>query len=617
MALRPEQTHWFEVYVPRDQTVYALEALASTGTVELELDPRLTVPLDVRDVREQLRLFDAQAAPYLPALPDTELCPTTLAGDPEDAASEATAILQRWAGQWDVMSERLQGLERELKQLELIEEYCRVVSDEAESPASFGHRTDFLYKGVFVCPWDARPEDGMQTPVQAVHLGPEHKFLAVAALPESGGTLQSAAAEAGCDLLVMPEWLEGDLDTQCAALRERRQHLEQEHAAVVRECEALRNDHRLLGALANIALLRWYVEHARSLGTVERLCHLTGWTDEASAQGLQSVLDHAGVRGIVRFSQPPLDVSEPVGWHHGWWGRPFEAFVRLWGTPGRKEVDPTGLLPLVVPLLFGYMFPDLGHGLLLVVLSLALAGRWPQLRMLVPCGISAMIFGLLFGDVFGFHDLVPALWLRPLDHPLPVLLVPLAFGAVLVLLGLVFDGVESLWRGELRRWLLVGAPVLGLYPAIALTLLEPWFWPSVVLFVVWYFVGILWICGGAPLRALGAGIGRLLHGVFELAMHTLSFARVGAFALAHAGLSAAVMQLAASVENRVGWLLVVLVGNILAVALEGLVVFVQTTRLVLFEFFLRFLRAEGRVFRPIGRADAHVVGQGEKRGGMT
>jgi len=82
-------------------------------------------------------------------------------------------------------------------------------------------------------------------------------------------------------------------------------------------------------------------------------------------------------------------------------------------------------------------------------------------------------------------------------------------------------------------------------------------------------------------------------------MNTLSFLRVGAFALAHAALSHAIMTLAEGVEHPIAWLLGVLAGNAFSVALEGLVVFVQTTRLVLFEFFIRFLQADGRLFRPV------------------
>jgi V/A-type H+-transporting ATPase subunit I len=75
--------------------------------------------------------------------------------------------------------------------------------------------------------------------------------------------------------------------------------------------------------------------------------------------------------------------------------------------------------------------------------------------------------------------------------------------------------------------------------------------------------------------------------------------RVGAFALAHAGLSMAVVGLSDATTSMLFTALILLLGNVLIIALEGLVVSIQTTRLVLFEFFIRFLHGEGRPFRPL------------------
>jgi V/A-type H+-transporting ATPase subunit I len=82
-------------------------------------------------------------------------------------------------------------------------------------------------------------------------------------------------------------------------------------------------------------------------------------------------------------------------------------------------------------------------------------------------------------------------------------------------------------------------------------------------------------------------------------MNTLSFVRVGAFALAHAGLSLAFNTLAATTDQAIVGVLLLLLGNLVVIMLEGLVVTVQTTRLILFEFFIRFLQGSGRVFRPL------------------
>ena len=85
----------------------------------------------------------------------------------------------------------------------------------------------------------------------------------------------------------------------------------------------------------------------------------------------------------------------------------------------------------------------------------------------------------------------------------------------------------------------------------------------------------------------------------QLVLNTVSFIRVGAFALAHAGLSLAFNIMADSSASIVVTMLILLLGNVIVIVLEGLVVSIQTTRLVLFEFFIRFLQAKGRVFKPL------------------
>jgi len=162
-----------------------------------------------------------------------------------------------------------------------------------------------------------------------------------------------------------------------------------------------------------------------------------------------------------------------------------------------------------------------------------------------------------------------------------------------------FAGIEARWRGELRAWLLADLAVLLIYATALAGLLLPQAYWLTALAVVHFLAGSALLAPpGRRLQALPAAIGDLLLSVFELVMNTLSFLRVGAFALAHAALSSAVATLSSTAESLWAQALIVVAGNVFAVVLEGLLVFVQTTRLVLFEFFIRFLRAEGRLFRP-------------------
>jgi V/A-type H+-transporting ATPase subunit I len=289
--------------------------------------------------------------------------------------------------------------------------------------------------------------------------------------------------------------------------------------------------------------------------------------------------------------RPPLLLRNP------WWAKPFEVFSQLFGMPGQHGADPTALLALAVPLLFGYMFGDVGQGLVLAALGFALRKRMPVLRLLIPAGVSAAIFGLLFGSVFSVEHLFHPLWLNPLEKPLVVLGVPLVAGAVLLTIGLALRALEAYWADEFADWLATEGGFVAVYLGILAAFFH-WAGAAVALAgVAAVVLGHTWVHGGvgAGLKALG----ELVERTMQILINTLSFARVGAFALAHAGLSSAVVALGHATGSTAGFIIVLVIGNVVILALEGLVVSIQTTRLILFEFFARFFQAEGREFRPL------------------
>jgi len=249
-----------------------------------------------------------------------------------------------------------------------------------------------------------------------------------------------------------------------------------------------------------------------------------------------------------------------------------------------------------VPLMFGYMFADVGQGLVIAVAGFLLRKRWPLARLFVAGGISAVVFGVLFGSAFSLHAFHP-LWLAPLDDPLTILLVPIIGGGLLLTLGLLLSATEALWRGEFADWMAKDAGFIAVY----LGLLSAFVWPAgmvvAAIGAAMFCLGHAWHAG--RVAALGSALAELIERTLQIMINTLSFARVGAFALAHAGLSSAIVALMHASGHAVLAGLVLVLGNALVIVLEGLVVSIQTTRLVLFEFFTRFLIAEGRVFRPL------------------
>jgi V/A-type H+-transporting ATPase subunit I len=339
------------------------------------------------------------------------------------------------------------------------------------------------------------------------------------------------------------------------------------------------------------------LHNVHALEADEWLCWITGWSSDATGASLQDALHASGARALLWTPPPPANMRAPLLLRNPRWVRPFEIFSRALGMPGANEADPSPLLAIVVPLMFGYMFGDVGQGLLLAAGGWWLRKRSPIARLVMVGGFSAALFGVVFGSSFGLHDLVPALWVHPLDAPLSVLLAPLLGGAVLLMLGLALGALEAWWRRQTREWLLTGAALPVVYVALLAS-----FWRPVALAIAAAGVAYAVIAGALHGRSVGAGLralGELVEKAVQILINTLSFARVGAFALAHAGLSSAIVALMDAADMVIVKALVLVVGNAFVIVLEAMVVSIQTTRLVLFEFFTRFLQAEGRAFRPL------------------
>ena len=170
----------------------------------------------------------------------------------------------------------------------------------------------------------------------------------------------------------------------------------------------------------------------------------------------------------------------------------------------------------------------------------------------------------------------------------------------------MLNAVECYWRRRSAQWWQVDAAIVVLYVSILASFFVPFGLTISAGALIWYFGGSLLQSQGKPLFALLGAAGSLIETVLQLLINTLSFVRVGAFALAHAGLSLAFNTLAAAMDSAFAGFLMLLLGNLVVIMLEGLVVTVQTTRLILFEFFIRFLRGSGRMFRPLAAPNAEV-----------
>ncbi|MFG2549388.1 V-type ATPase 116kDa subunit family protein [Streptomyces sp. NPDC048581] len=311
---------------------------------------------------------------------------------------------------------------------------------------------------------------------------------------------------------------------------------------------------------------------------------------------------------------PPAYAASPV--RHS-----FTPLVSTYGTVPYADLDPTMAAGIVYVVMFGLMFGDAGHGLLLVAIALLLrAGRprrAPALRPLWPfvagAGLAATLAGVAYGEFFGPTGVLPVLWLEPLEEPMRLLAAAVGLGAVLLALAYA-AGIVNRWReGGPAAALYATTGIAGAVLYLGLAVVAGYVWLGQAVYAVvgaviaaaglaLAGVGLFSTTAGGPSGAVQTGI-QLFDAVVRIGSNVVSFARLAAFGLTHAALGAIIWDGTTALAGRgpvdvVAAVFVFLLGNALAFALEALVAGVQALRLEFYELFSRLFEGEGRPFRP-------------------
>jgi V/A-type H+-transporting ATPase subunit I len=596
--LRPASARWFELLTACDDLALAVETLAKTGAVELETYSETTTRQTLPDLHDGLDRFHKLSQRYQDYWPAASIQPSAITGQMSRLLEKALAALAAWQAEADPVIARLEALQTEEADLETLRNLLEELHDSAVDLSLLGRAGPVLAACLLMLPPGTRVERLSPGVITRQISVAEHRFMLALGPADEVAQMCNELASVKARPLPLPDWIKPDAREALVSVKTRLAGIRQDRSTLAERLKAINNQQHIDEILGAVSRLEWVIGHIGRLPVTEEFAWVTGWTSLTGEGRLELALRRAGVRGMVRYPPAPPGGRAPTILSNPWWARPFELFAALLGTPAREEVDPSRLLALIVPTLFGYMFGDVGHGAVLLAAGIAYRKRWPMVGVLIPCGAMSMVFGVLFGSVFGRENIIAPLWLAPLDAPVVILAVPLAMGVALLLLGLILNGVEAWWRGELGTWWRFDAAVLLLYLGLITSFFHQVGQAMVLAGLLWYVTGSLWQSRGAPQR-LGQYLGRLLESVIQLFVNTLSFARVGAFALAHAGLCSAACALARSTEHPAATVLIMVIGNVIIIGLEGLVVSVQTTRLILFEFFIRFLRGDGRVFRPL------------------
>ncbi len=363
---------------------------------------------------------------------------------------------------------------------------------------------------------------------------------------------------------------------------------------------------------------------------------LCGWmTAEDAARFKEESESDEDLFLILEPDHTDLLSKPPTKMHNPGIFRPFEMFTRMYGLPDYDEIDPTILIAITYSVFFGFMFGDLGQGLCLLIGGFLLyrAKKLNLAAIISCCGFFSTIFGILFGSLFGFEDIIDAVWLRPGEAmtALPlignlntVFVIAVALGMGVILLAMILNIINSVRAHDTEKtWFDTnGAAGLVFYAAAASVLvlfMTGHTLPAGIVLAVMFGIPLLLMFFKEPLTAMAEKKATVIEGgkgmffvqgffeLFEVLLsyfsNTLSFVRVGAFAVSHAAMMEVVLMLAgyeSGSASSVNWLVVVL-GNLFVCGMEGLIVGIQVLRLEYYELFSRFYRGTGRAFTPYGR----------------
>lgn len=429
-----------------------------------------------------------------------------------------------------------------------------------------------------------------------------------------------------------PQEVVDEVNQQISCLSSQIEKLEGEIASVLQQ-----EKENLLAAYARLTVFSQNFDirkmAACTLNSDHTFYILCGWMAENDASRLQDEISKDdNVFCIVENDHTNLLNGPPTKMKNPWIFRPFEMFIKMYGLPAYNEIDPTILIGLTYSFLFGFMFGDAGQGLCLLIGGFLLykAKKMDLAAIISCCGFFSTIFGFMFGSIFGFEDVLEPIWLRPAEAMtnLPfigrlntVFVVAIGLGMVIILLTMILNIINAYRAHQpMDAWFdtngIAGFVFYGSLAATIVLFMTGHTLPAASVLVVMFLIPLLLIFFKEPLTAaiekkakkIEGGIGMfIVQGFFEMFevllsyfSNTLSFVRVGAFAVSHAAMMEVVLMLAGTEAGNPNWVVIVL-GNLFVCGMEGLIVGIQVLRLEYYELFSRFYHGSGRAFKPYGK----------------
>ncbi len=351
--------------------------------------------------------------------------------------------------------------------------------------------------------------------------------------------------------------------------------------------------------------------------------YIVGWMDEKGAASLEKEITKSGdtVMFYIEDAESVKNIQPPTKLKNNPIFKPFEMFVKMYGLPSYNEIDPTPILAITYILFFGIMFGDVGQSLVLAIAGFIIykVKKWDLGGIVGWVGLSGVVFGFIYGSVFGNEEIIPKLFhttpIQPMHQIGLMLGGTIGMGVLIIIFGMVLNVVNAIKSHNKGEALFGHNGVAGLVFYISVLLLVAniflkWGVPSAV-FIALIVIAIVAMYMTEPLSKLISGkkgwfpksgmyfvenFFELFEVILSFFTNTISFLRIGAFAIVHVGMMMVVSILAGSGGVTVSGIIVQIIGNVVVMILEGLIVGIQVLRLEYYEMFSRYFTGRGKDF---------------------
>lgn len=396
-------------------------------------------------------------------------------------------------------------------------------------------------------------------------------------------------------------------------LIESKSNLVHEKEELVHELKSINDEYRNFILTAEDFLSR-EIEKAETplrLATTDNTFLIEGWVPADKVECAQDILkretdDNTFIIELESIEgEMPTCVETPKPF------QPFDAIVDMYATPRHDEIAPTLLIAFTFPLFYGIMLGDFGYGMSLLALVLFLKGRfttpgWKSLlNMLQYSSYYTMVFGLVYGEFFGFelfHELgistIAGIHMpiaHRLDEIVPLLVASVGIGVVHLTMGYLLGFINVYRKSGLKHAVFEKVSWMGImYSLIGILVLPSY---------LYVFAAILVVC--MAMLYLGEGLQGMIE-IFSLISNLVSYTRLLAIGLSSVGIALALNRVVFDVIMPMGmayWvvgILLLVFGHTLNLALGIIASFLHSIRLQYVEFFNKFYQGGGVRFTPLG-----------------